>query len=365
MSSPIPADIAVLVEKALTDALQERGMVNILIAGRSGVGKSTLINAVFQGNLAETGQGRPITQTTREITKEGVPLTLFDTRGLELAAFADTLAPLEALVVSRSGERDPARHIHVAWLCVQEDGRRVEQAEIELHEMLSRHMPVIAIVTKARSDAGFRDEVQRLLPKARSVVRVRAMGEQLDDGHSLPPYNLQSLIECTAACIPEGRRRAFAAAQKASIEYKREVSHGIVLGAATTAALTGATPIPIADAAVLVPVQVAMLAGISAAFGLELTKAFLGTLVATATGSLGATVAGRVIVANLLKLIPGAGTIAGAVVSGATAAALTTALGEAYIAALAKVLAVTAGEPPSSDAIVDALKSELGAKRGS
>ena len=49
------------VQDSLRGALKERGHVNIIIAGRTGVGKSTLINAVFQGNLATTGQGRPNT----------------------------------------------------------------------------------------------------------------------------------------------------------------------------------------------------------------------------------------------------------------------------------------------------------------
>jgi len=76
-----------IIEEAINKALKKRGVVNILIAGRTGVGKSTLVNAVFQGNFATTGQGRPITQNTREIKKEGIPLTLFDTRGLELEDF--------------------------------------------------------------------------------------------------------------------------------------------------------------------------------------------------------------------------------------------------------------------------------------
>ena len=79
------------IDEILTQAIQkattERGNINILIAGRSGVGKSTLINAVFQKNLAETGQGRPVTQNTREISKEGIPLTIFDSRGLERSQF--------------------------------------------------------------------------------------------------------------------------------------------------------------------------------------------------------------------------------------------------------------------------------------
>lgn len=36
--------------------------INILIAGSTGVAKSTLINAIFQENLDEMGQGRPITR---------------------------------------------------------------------------------------------------------------------------------------------------------------------------------------------------------------------------------------------------------------------------------------------------------------
>ncbi|NEQ83342.1 MAG: GTP-binding protein, partial [Moorea sp. SIO2I5] len=43
---------------------------------------------------------------------------------------------------------------------------------------------------------------------------------------------------------------------------------------------------------------------------------------------------GKVIVANLLKMIPGAGTVLGGAISGSTAAALTLALGLSYIKAL-------------------------------
>ncbi len=91
-----------IIKDAIQKATTERGNISILIAGRSGVGKSTLINAVFQQKMAETGQGKPVTQNTREITKEGVPLTIFDTRGLEMSQFKETHADLEKLITERS-----------------------------------------------------------------------------------------------------------------------------------------------------------------------------------------------------------------------------------------------------------------------
>lgn len=53
------------VREALREALKERGHVNILIAGRTGVGKSTLINSVFQGNFATTGQAEMLKAETK------------------------------------------------------------------------------------------------------------------------------------------------------------------------------------------------------------------------------------------------------------------------------------------------------------
>ena len=98
-------NLADVVRDALRNSVKERSHINILIAGRTGVGKSTLINSVFQGNFATTGQGRPVTQNTREWKKEGVPLSIFDTRGLEMAAFSETLSELQTIVKDRANNR--------------------------------------------------------------------------------------------------------------------------------------------------------------------------------------------------------------------------------------------------------------------
>lgn len=58
--------------------------INIIVAGKTGVGKSTLINAVFRENLAEIGIGKSVIPHMRKIAKKDFPLVIYDTRGFEL-----------------------------------------------------------------------------------------------------------------------------------------------------------------------------------------------------------------------------------------------------------------------------------------
>lgn len=352
-------DLGNLLKDAIENATMERGHINILIAGKTGVGKSTLINAVFQQNLAETGQGRRVTKSTREITKDGVPLTIFDTRGLELEKFQETLSELEKIIKDRSGDKDSNRHIHVAWLCIQEGSDRVEDAEIDLHDMLSRHVPIINVITKASSDNGFKNKVSELLPESKNTIRVRAVSSKLDDGHFLGPMGLDKLVELTSEVIPEGKRRALAAAQKACLEYKKKQANIVVATAATAAAAVGASPVPFSDAALLAPIQFSMIAGITSVFGLELSEGTLSTLLASAIGVSGSTILGRTLVLNIIKLVPGVGTIVGGVISGATAFTITAGLGTAYIAVLTEIFSENPDAVPNAEDIGNRLKKKM------
>ena len=72
------------IRSRIAEEEKRMGHFNIIVTGKTGVGKSTLLNAVFPEGIAVTGIGRPVTQRTRMIEKQGVPLRIFDTKGLEL-----------------------------------------------------------------------------------------------------------------------------------------------------------------------------------------------------------------------------------------------------------------------------------------
>lgn len=363
MSVKLDNQFAEQLRQKLDEALVRLGRVNILIVGKTGVGKSTLVNAVFRGNLAETGDGRPVTRTTREIRKEGIPLSVFDTRGLEIGEYQSTLQELEKFLLERRRSEDPNQHIHIAWICVMEESRRVEDAETKLAEMLDRYVPIVAVVTKSIADNGFRHKVQELLPQARNTVRVLAKEMVLDGGHTIPATGLENLVDITMTLVPESQRDALAAAQRVSINHKLQRAHAIVISLALSAGGVGATPIPFSDAIAIVPIQVTMLASISAVWGLPTSTAYLGTLVSGAITGAGGTLIGRAAAAELLKLIPGVGTVAGGIINAGVASALTTAFGEAYIAAL---YGLTKDQPdliPSAEEVGEEFMRQLKASK--
>lgn len=359
MNTKFEDNFAELLKQELEKALKQRGKVNIVIAGKTGVGKSTLVNEVFQGNLAETGDGRPVTQSTREIKKDGIPLSIFDTRGLEVSEYKNTVQELEKLIQDKRKNKDPNQHIHIAWVCVIEGSRRVEDAEIELVEMLDKYIPVVGVITKSVSDNGFRQTVQELLPKTRNVVRVLAKEMVFDGGYTMPAMGLDHLVELTMTLVPETQRNALAAAQKVSLNHKMQRAQAVVGGSALSAGGAGAVPLPFSDALAIVPIQISMLAGISAVWGLPVSTAFLGTLVSGAITGSGGTLVGRAAVGALLKFIPGIGSATGGVISAGVASTLTIAFGEAYIMALYGLTKDDPNRIPTAEEIRDEFMRQL------
>ena len=340
----VAADPAAYFSAEQQKANERLGHANILVSGQTGVGKSTLINAVFRVPLAEEGTGKPVTKNVQRYDVSGVPVTIYDTPGIELGhAKKDVIRDYQKTITdSRRG--GPDKVIHVVWYCIDAGQTRVQDYDVEIVDALSAEVPVILVLTQCidpqRAAALQTAIAAEKLPIEGTPVWTLARERRLA-GHTIPPRGLEELVERTNDILPEAVRRAFANAQGVVIRLKANQSRAVVGASSVAAAGIGAVPIPVPDAAVLMPVQLGMLASINAIFGMDMGSDRTVSLIRGLVGQGGVTVVGRQIAANLLKVIPGV-----SVINASVAAALTAALGEAYIQLCSEMLRRQAAGKP-------------------
>lgn len=330
-------NIAEEILKKTKEEIKNMKPVNILLAGKTGVGKSTLVNNVFREKLATTGIGRPITKHLRRISKEDVPIVLYDTRGLELGSKAQDEVKKEIFdTIKRNKEKRKEREIHLVYYCINANSSRIETEELALIKELSKKVPVLIVLTQSIGQPAkdLKKYIDSLNLDIYGVLNVMAEDFPISEEITLPAFGLDELIEKSFEILPEEIRTAFNNAQQVDIARKAKAARKWATTYIATSFGVGFIPIPFSDAAVLVPMQVTLLAHITAIFGISMDKATVASLVAAIGGTGGATYAGRYIVSNVIKLIPGAGTIVGGLISGATASAITTALSMSYIEVL-------------------------------
>lgn len=342
------------------------GRFTLVVLGRTGVGKSTLVNAVFGETLAETGIGRPVTQTSHLYTREGVGLGVVDTKGLEIGTDADTLlADLRALV-AHSRTLPEADRIHVAWFCVQAADLRIQDGERAVLQALAElGVPTLLVMTRVPMAEGRYHPDAVAFSREIEAMRLPVVGGQalpvMAEGDTFtgwPAHGLPELLERTRQVAPLGVQAALVAAQRVDPGAKAREAKKVVAAAAAAAGAAAATPIPFADAAVLVPIQLRMMSRIALLHNVPVDRATLLAL-ASVTATTGA---GRSLATGLVKLVPGAGTVVGGVIGAGVASSVTAAMGAAWTAVCARygsdtVVGAVAFDP---DVLRKAFTAEMG-----
>ena len=311
--------------------------VNIIVAGKTGVGKSSLINYIFGKEVAKVGDGQPVTQEIQEYDFENDNITLFDTKGIEAKDYEKTLDNIKKYLELRQDSPDENDDIHIAWLCISERGDRVEEADRELLKILSKAgIPVIGVFTKRESkrESNFVNKVveDNLLPEAKAIVRVRSITEEVeieDNLVELKPKGAEELLEETYKYMSEGRRNAIKKAQTAvlkdRIEAMSKEADVLTNWYAAGAAAIGATPLPFADSLALAALQTKMVVDINTVYRVDAGTHTFTDIAAALITITGVAQVGK-LAAGLLKVIPVIGWTANAGV----AAGITKGIGFGY-----------------------------------
>ena len=183
--------------------------LTVMLVGKSGVGKSTLINNVLklnQGKKAKTGTGKFQTVKMDEYQNEAVKfLKLIDTRGIELNVQygAEAVKKDAKEFIDRQLQSNNVNNfVHCIWYCIT--GNRFEQVEIDLLYSLKNsygdnNIPIIIVYTQA-TDNNTINEMKEYIKEKNidaNFIKVLAERKQLVDHNFLEPFGLDVLISET------------------------------------------------------------------------------------------------------------------------------------------------------------------------
>lgn len=321
---------------------------NVLVIGNSGVGKSTLINAVLGKDAAKTGWGIEGTTQKLEIYEsDKIPFRIIDTLGFEPSFFKRQRAINAVKAWSKTSVKGGSGQINVIWFCVDGTSSKLFAQTIQNLSSATamwENVPVMVAITKSYSIPERKHNIEmvnnafakqkRYSKNLRGVFPVVAATYALNDTAYAPPEGITELISATNELMPEGIKAAAVDIHNFNLTRCRAFAHSVVGVATSAAVVVGAVPIPFADALILSPIELAEINTLARIYGIEnneQSKRFLNSIVEVGTVS----VAARALI-SALKAIPGIN-IAASVLNAVIAGVIVAAIGETSIYAFEQI----------------------------
>lgn len=340
MEMKLMASIEDRLEEQFDNEMAQVSRPNLMIVGGTGVGKSSLINLIFGKSIAKVGTGQPVTRGCERYEDPKVPLVIFDTEGYEVSEGKISAGNFREKIIPEIKQRKNKalnEQIHLIWYCLSVANHRITDFDLDNLRLITDQLDIPVAVVLTQCDAEPVDEQGNGETSQifRQVLRENGMTCEVFETCANNPnhdpelkLDLEKLIDWSSTSLSnDSLRRSFVAAQIASLQAKRSEAMNIIMTySATTAASAGLNPIPMSDALLIVPQQIAMAASLAKIYGID----SIGEIAVSMLKGQIISLMGRQLAASLTKLIPVLGQFINAGVAGVITGGLGLALIEVY-----------------------------------
>ena len=316
---------------------------NILVIGDSGVGKSTLINAVLGEEIAETDFGdKGTTKELKVYESDVLDFRIIDTVGFEPSFFKRMGAVNAVKKWSKTAVKEGRENseINVIWFCVEGTSSKLFPEAIKsLSKATSMYpsVPIIVVITKSYSKPEREKNIQMVKEvfekqknanNLKGIIPVVALIYEIDEEQFVAQEGITELIDMTYDLIPEGMQAAKKDIEVFKLNRKRSFAQTVIVTFTLSAVAIAAIPIPLSDAVLLSPLEIGEINSLAKIYGIKNdknSKRFLNNVVEAGTVGVAAKAA-----INSLKAIQ-AINLAASVINAAVAGAIVLGIGEVCV----------------------------------
>ena len=300
----------------------------IAILGKSGTGKSTLVNSIFGVNTTETGVGRPITQHYQRFPKElteDTNIILFDSPGYEIAKWEKMLGETVTFLNEKSAykpnpdDKKVDEAVHLVWYILNAGNQRIEDFDSKVLEtVMQLGIPIVVVLSQCdRASPEEMNELKKIIAidleklskSSGNLMQSEYPIQEVSIKPNEKPFGLWDLVEISLSLLPPALSDGVIRAQTVNIKAKRPLAWSIILGQAITCFGVAFVPVPGASPFSIVACQIAGLMALVKLYNAnEFFKSFLGAT--SLTGQAVVTMLGAGVldaVSNTLLWIPGFG----------------------------------------------------------
>ena len=248
--------------------------VNVLLIGNSGVGKSTLINAVLENKVAKTSIGERGTVKMDVYESDSVPFRLIDSKGMEYSFFFFFLlkSELKKWTKTSLGNEDYEKCISMIWYCVDGTSKRLMKENLKILNSITKFfksVPVIIVITKSYSQPERKENIEMIsnaLSKyeksinLKDIIPVVAEAYTIREDTVIEPDGIVDLIEKTSEMIPDLEKGT----SDAITNYKN-----VLLNRQIDAYISACVASAVTVGAVLILIQTSMMVGIGKMYKID------------------------------------------------------------------------------------------------
>lgn len=240
--------VAILIEQYIAQVkealmpVHARETVNVAILGQTGVGKSSLINYLFNEPKRATGAGKPVTEQgffEEKLMLNGVPVSLIDSWGIEQGKDDVWMADFKAFLASRGYQAAVAEWVHIAIYCVSAASTRVQDFDLQVIQMLrEQKIHVIVALTKASlvddvTLQALMDTIADATDRGVTIIPVNSVEQKLMTGDTITRTGIEEItaqirinyVDMLNERLPD--RVLYLANRKVSGEYRRRITESL------------------------------------------------------------------------------------------------------------------------------------------